>query len=243
MKITSPWLTCRFAQLLHVLTQPFTQIFSYSTDLANIPTPPHTHTHTRPTIYLSAHQMPAVASCFLPSKTIFPSSNQITHLPSYTFTCTYSVTHASSRLSLIFPEIRFLIEPTSFHKHRNTAFHSLSRTRAHTHTNSHSITHLSTNVLHRALLPNKQTVRQNKPRLVQYSISNVTDQHPLPQTHALQAPNTHPCESDPIEVYQCLAQVLEAGVKAAELLCRRGASTDVIVWQLCAQKLLSGPRD
>jgi hypothetical protein len=98
MKITWPWLTCRFAQVLHVLTQPFIQIFSYSTDLANIPTPPHTHTHTRPTMYLSAHQMPAVASFFPPSKTTFPSTNQITHLPSYTLTCTYSVTHASSRL-------------------------------------------------------------------------------------------------------------------------------------------------
>ena len=46
--------------------------------------------------------------------------------------------------------------------------------------NIHSVTHLSTNVLHRTLLPNKQTGRHNKPRLVQHSNSIVTDQQPLP---------------------------------------------------------------
>ena len=104
----------------------------------------------------------------------YPPSHQLNYSP--TLLRTHSHPHIQSltrpvACTLIFPDVRFFTEPMSFNEHHNTAFHSQAhthahaRTHTHTHTNIHSITHLSTNVLHRTLLPNKQTGRRNKPRI------------------------------------------------------------------------------
>jgi hypothetical protein len=178
------------------------------------------------------HQVSAVSSCIPPSKMILPHPNLISHLPfqySHSLSLIQSLT-CPLAYSLIFPDIICFTQFMSYGEPRNTAFHSRAHTHTHTHTNNQSITHLPTIVVHRTLLPNKQTGRLNKPKLFQHSISIVTDQHPLypsppPPT---EVPNTHPCQSDPIEVYQCLVLVLEIGGKTAELLCHRGASIDAI---------------